>query len=83
MDKKQIKKIVAEQIIGMIENNVLQECGFEQFVGWLEDGAVFDYHFSDETPMSDEEIDYAMKVARKISDMPFDAAMYYLCNDED
>lgn len=78
MNKKQIKKIVAEQIIGMIENNVLRENGFEQFVGWLEDGEVF---FNNCMP--DEEIEYAMKVARKISDMPFDAAMYYLCNDED
>lgn len=38
MDKKEINKIITEQIIGMWENNILHENGYEGIVGWLEDG---------------------------------------------
>lgn len=38
MDSKEIKRIIAEQIIFMWENNILHDNGFEGIVGWLEDG---------------------------------------------
>ncbi len=38
MDRKEINKIITEQIIGMWENNILHENGYEGIVGWLEDG---------------------------------------------
>lgn len=41
MKTSEIKKAVVEQIIGMLENNILRECGVEMFEGWLEDGDVF------------------------------------------
>lgn len=33
---------VAEMIIGQLENNVLQENGFESFEGWCDNGEVFE-----------------------------------------
>lgn len=39
MDKT--RKIIAEVIISMIENNTLNNMGHESFVGWCEDGAIF------------------------------------------
>jgi len=41
METSEIKKIVAEQICNMFENNILGENGGESFVGWLEDGDIF------------------------------------------
>lgn len=38
---------VAEQVIGMFENNILQECGPEQFTGWCEDGNIFHNSYPD------------------------------------
>ena len=45
MEKKYSKKVVkmvTEQVINMWENNVLRDCGCEGFVGWCEDGDVFE-----------------------------------------
>lgn len=55
--------MVAEQIIGMLENNVLSECGMESFMGWIEDGDVF---FNADC-YSDEEIAEATKLAKEIT----------------
>ena len=41
MERKEKIMAITEQVIGMLENNVLQENGSETFVGWLEDGEVF------------------------------------------
>jgi hypothetical protein len=57
------KYMVAEQIVGMLENNVLDDCGMESFIGWLEDG----YVFFNADCYTDEEIDEAMKLAREIA----------------
>ena len=65
MYSKKAKIMVAEQIVGMIENNVLNENGGESFIGWLEDGDVF-YNADCYT---DEEIDEAMKLAHEITDL--------------
>lgn len=57
------KIMVAEQIVGMLENNVINECGMESFIGWLEDGDVF---FNADS-YTEEEINEAMKLAREIA----------------
>lgn len=36
LDKIMARKAVAEQLINMLDNNVLNENGFEQFNGWCE-----------------------------------------------
>ena len=63
MYSKKAKIMVAEQIVGMIENNVLNENGGESFIGWLENGDVF-YNADCYT---DEEINEAMKLAHEIA----------------
>jgi len=35
------RQAVAEQIVAMFQNNILQNNGPEQFSGWCEDGAIF------------------------------------------
>ena len=65
MYSKKAKQMVAEQIVGMLENNVLGECGMESFIGWLEDGDAF---FNADR-YTDEEIDEAMRLARDIADL--------------
>ena len=57
------KIMVAEQIVGMLENNVINECGMESFTGWLEDGDVF---FNADC-YTDEEIEEATALAKEIT----------------
>ena len=57
------KIMVAEQIIGMIESNILEENGMESFMGWIEDGDVFD----NADCYTGEEIEEATRLARAIS----------------
>ena len=47
MYSKAAKMMVAEQITGMLENNVLRGCGMESFMGWLEDGDTFYVSYKD------------------------------------
>ena len=61
MDKLEIRKLVVEQIIAMWQNNILNENGFEEFVGWLEDGDVFFNMW-----MSDEDINEIMEFVHRI-----------------
>ena len=71
MYSEKVKKMVAEQIIGMFENNVLGECGMESFMGWIEDGDAF-YNlamFSTEDTYTDEEIEQAIQLAKEIAPM--------------
>jgi hypothetical protein len=63
MYSKKAKMMIAEQIVGMIGNNVLNECGMESFMGWLEDGDAF---FNADC-YTDEEIDEAMAFAHQIA----------------
>ena len=37
-------RLVAEQIINMLTNNILEDNGTEGFEGWCEDGDVFSEH---------------------------------------
>ena len=61
MDRKEINKIITGQIIGMWENNILRENGFESIVGWLEDGdALINAGYTK------EETDEIMKVVKLI-----------------
>lgn len=63
-NKKKIVKVVTEQVIAMLDNNVLNGYGTEGFMGWLEDGDVFAN--SDER-LTEEEIEEATELARKIA----------------
>ena len=62
---KSAKQMVAEQIIGMLENNVLQECGMESFIGWVEDGSTFSDTYDGEK--TEEEINEAIELAKEIA----------------
>ena len=68
MYSKEAKQLVAEQIMGMLENNVLQECGMESFMGWLEDGDAF-YNVINCETYTDEQIEEAIALAKEITPM--------------
>lgn len=67
MYSKEAKKMVAEQIINMLDNNVLHENGMESFMGWLEDGDAF-YDIKNTENYTDEQIVEAIELAKEISD---------------
>lgn len=61
---KETKQKVAGQIINMLQNNVMLDCGTEPFVGWCEDGEVFDW---------DEDCIALMnKVAKIVDDLSYE-----------
>ena len=68
MYSKAAKMMVAGQIIGMLENNVLNECGMESFMGWLEDGDAF-YNTEYAEEYTDEQIEEAIALAKEIAPM--------------
>lgn len=76
---KAAKKMVAEQIIGMLENNVLHECGMESFIGWLEDGGTFFDTY--DGVKTEEEINEATELARTIAPI-MDEISWALNTDE-
>ena len=41
--QEEVKRLVTEQIINMMDNDILRDNGIEEFVGWCENGEVFDY----------------------------------------
>lgn len=61
MTDKEIKQAVAEQLAGMIMNNIVGDNGVECFRGWVEDGDTFA-----QLGMTDEEIERAMKLVAEI-----------------
>ena len=64
---KAAKMMVAEQIAGMLENNVLQGCGMESFMGWVEDGDTF--YVSYEGKYTEEQIKEAIRLSAEIAPM--------------
>ena len=48
MYSREAKKMVAEQIINMLDNDILAENGMESFIGWVEDGDTFYATYGDE-----------------------------------
>lgn len=62
---KAAKMMVAEQISGMLENNVLQGCGMESFMGWVEDGDTFYVSYKDK--YTTEQIKEAILLASEIA----------------
>lgn len=64
---KAAKIMVAEQISGMLENNVLRGCGMESFMGWLEDGDTFYVSYKDK--YTTEQIKEAILLASEIAPM--------------
>lgn len=78
MDKKEIKKVIAEQIGNMWENNILRENGFEGIVGWLEDGdALINAGYTE------EETEGIMAVVRRIQDRVDDLSWILATEKED
>jgi hypothetical protein len=67
MYSKAAKMMVAEQISGMLENNVLQGCGMESFMGWVEDGDTF--YMSYEDKYTEGQIKEAILLANEIAPM--------------
>lgn len=59
--------MVAEQIIGMLDNNVLCGCGMESFMGWVEDGDTF--YVSYEDKYTEEQIKEAIRLSAEIAPM--------------
>lgn len=78
MDRKEIKRIIAEQIINMWENNILHDNGFEGIVGWLEDGDLFIQAGYDE-----EETNEIMEVVKRIQDRVDDLSWILATEKED
>lgn len=70
MYSEKAKIMVAEQIINMLDNNVLQNNGYESFKGWLEDGDVF---YNDDR-YTDAEAAEAMKLVDNVADLVDDLA---------
>lgn len=68
MYSRAAKKMVAEQIVGMLENNVLRDCGMESFMGWLEDGDAF-YNTEYAENYTDGQIKEAITLAKEIAPM--------------
>ena len=67
MDRVEIKKIVAGQIMNMWENNILHDNGGESIIGWLEGGDVF---FNGPEPeYTEEEVAEIMAFVREIADL--------------
>ena len=66
MYSKAAKMMVAGQIIGMLDNNVLRDCGMESFMGWLEDGDAF-YNTEYAENYTDEQIEEAIALAKEIT----------------
>jgi len=63
MTNTEIRNAVAQQIINMLENDILNENGGESFVGWLEDGEVFRLN-----GMTEYEVAVAMSLAKSINE---------------
>ena len=63
MTNTEIRNAVAQQIINMLENDILNENGGESFVGWLEDGEVFRLN-----GMTEYEVAIAMSLAKSINE---------------
>ena len=68
MYSKEAKKMVAAQIMGMFDNNILGENRMESFMGWLEDGDAFYGVINCET-YTDEQIEEAIALAKEITPM--------------
>ena len=66
MYSAKVKRMVAGQIIAMIESNVFSEYGMESFMGWLEDGNVF-YNAEYRESCTDEEIEQAIELSKEIA----------------
>lgn len=63
MTDDEIKRAVAEQLVGMIENNIVRGYGVESFRGWCEDGDVFANN-----GLTDVEIGRAMALVDELED---------------
>lgn len=61
--KKKIFKAVVEQFLNMIQNDIVEDNGFEGFLGWLEDGEVFRLNGMDEG-----DVLVAMMYAKELAD---------------
>ena len=63
MTDEEIKRAVAEQLAGMIVNNIVRGFGVESFRGWCEDGDVFANN-----GLTDDEVDRTMALVDELED---------------
>lgn len=75
-----IVKAVTWQVISMLENNVLRDCGLESFRGWCENGNVF---FFDEQDLTDEERDECCRMMLDVADAVDNLTYNWLNTEED
>ena len=73
MSDKEVRQAVAEQLINMIENNIIEENGGESFVGWCQDGEVFELQ-----GLKQENVAKCMALVEKIAPMVDDITLNYL-----
>lgn len=57
--------MVAEQIIGMLDNNVFCGCGMESLMGWVEDGDTFYVSYKDK--YTEKQIKEAIRLSAEIA----------------
>ena len=62
------KRMVAEQIINMLDTNVRWDAGMESFLGWLEDGDAY-YNAANRELYTDEQIKEAIRLSVEIADI--------------
>lgn len=66
MNRDDIKRVVAEQICNMLDNNIVCGFGGECFKGWLEDGNIF---YNGGEGYSEDEIKEIMAFVEEIADL--------------
>lgn len=73
-----VVKAVTQEVCNMWYNNVINEYGSEGFLGWCNDGEVYEGYFDNET-----DIESAMQLSKDISEMVDDLTYKYLNLDLD
>lgn len=68
-----IRQIVAGQLVAMMENDILNDYGVESFVGWCEDGDVFE-----NMGLNEQGVEDCMALVRKIAPIVDDLVMNHL-----
>lgn len=64
-EEKAVVIAVTQVLIGMLENNIIEDNGVEGFVGWCEDGDIFDEDSQDKC------IELMHKVAPLIDELTY------------
>lgn len=73
MTEKEVRQSVAEQLMNMIENNIIEENGGESFVGWCQHGEVFELQ-----GLTQENVDKCMALVNRIAPLVDNLTLNYL-----